>query len=112
MLEGHVGRDGPQESVGLFSVGRYLVSVTGTAILFTWVFNNTRGSVLLAVVLHLMTNASGRIIFPMFPELGPDAIDRVVSASILVKWLLVLVVIGRFGRERLSRQPLDPACRS
>jgi membrane protease YdiL (CAAX protease family) len=31
------------------------------AILFTWVFNSTGGSVLMAILLHAMVNASGQL---------------------------------------------------
>jgi membrane protease YdiL (CAAX protease family) len=35
-------------------------------VIFAWVFVNTRGSVLLALLLHSMFNASGEIFFPLF----------------------------------------------
>lgn len=99
----------PGEPVTPASVMVYWWSVTGTAILFTWLFNNTRGSVLLAIVLHLSVNASGRIIFPLFPELGSDGIGAVAVWSNAVKWAVVILVLAVFGWRRLSRGPAGEA---
>jgi membrane protease YdiL (CAAX protease family) len=101
----------PGTPVGPVSVGSYWLSVTGTAILFTWLFNNTRGSVLLAIILHLSVNASGRIIFPMFPDLGSDGTAAVTMWSNVVKWAVVILVVAVFGWRRLSRasDPSRPA---
>lgn len=93
---------GPWESVSIASVSTYLVSTVGTAILFTWLFNNTRGSILIAIVLHMATNASGRILFAMFPDLTEDALSSIIVLAIILKWAVVVALIVIFGSRRLS----------
>ncbi len=94
---------GPWETVSIASVSTYLVSTIGTAIIFTWLFNNTRGSVLLAIVLHITTNASGRILFAMFPDLTEDALSSIVVLAIVIKWAVVVALVVIFGWRKLSR---------
>ncbi len=43
-----------------------LVFIMGISIIFTWLFNNTRGSVLLAFLLHASIDAYGEFFIPMF----------------------------------------------
>lgn len=94
----------PWETVNVTSVSTYLVSTVGTAIIFTWLFNNSRGSILIAIVLHMTINASGRVLFSMFPELTEDALSNIVTLAIILKWAVVATLILVFGWRRLSRR--------
>lgn len=55
-------------------------------VIFAWVFVNTRGSVLLAILLHSAFNASGEIFFPLFS--GSSAEQQTILLAI------VFVVVG------------------
>lgn len=91
--------------VDLRAVLTYLAFVTGLSFLFTWLADHTRGSVLLAVLLHLSVNAG--LIFLFFPGMapgpeviGPSATQRhLLNLSIVPLWLFVgLIVASRPGR--------------
>jgi len=55
--------------VSLFSVVVYLAQITAVAGLLTVLFEHTRGSVLLAILLHLTFNASENIVFAGSPDM-------------------------------------------
>ena len=84
----------------------FVLASTGLALVFTWVFNHTQGSVLLALLLHASLNAFGAAtaITGLFPasSLQQD-IDPVLLVSFgSVAVLLLLVTPGRLG---LSSRP-------
>jgi membrane protease YdiL (CAAX protease family) len=76
----------------------FLLSTMAMSVLFTWIFNNTRGSVLLASLLHAAANTWPEIFHP----------DRAGSA--LYAWLgcgviclVALIVVVVYGPARLTR---------
>jgi hypothetical protein len=77
---------------------------TGSAgtIVFNWVFNNARGSVLLIMVMHAANNAvSGAFFSPMFS--GGDSIRQ--SWMLALVWTVVaILVIVISGPNNLSRK--------
>lgn len=58
------------------------------SILFTWVFLHTRGSVLLAVVLHASTNLFA--VSPVMVEAGGIALPVLAAVA---KWVVVAVIV-------------------
>ncbi len=80
-----------------------LLDILAKSIIFTWVFLNTRGSVLLAVLLHASTNLFA--VSPGVSVTGDLALPILAAAA---KWLLVLAVIAVFG-PRLARGPKPEA---
>jgi uncharacterized protein len=80
-----------------------LFDILAKSVLFTWVFLHTRGSVLLAMLLHGATN-----LFNVSPNLtGTDDLTLPVLAA-AAKWLLVVVVIVLSGPS-LARGPRPEA---
>jgi membrane protease YdiL (CAAX protease family) len=77
----------------------FLANLVLTSILYTWLFNNARGSILVAVVFHAMGNTAAQ----MFP--GPT--------SNLFYWLAlgltVALVVAIYGPTRLVRQAQGPS---
>jgi len=77
----------------------YIPQMFATSILFTWLFNNTRGSILLAILFH----AAGNVTANILPVLIPD-----VSASgtweEIVRWIVVGAVVVIEGPLKLSRK--------
>ena len=94
------------QPVTLFSVGWYLILLIGTSILMTFVFNNTRGSLLLALLFHGMF--TGPNLFPLFPDISSDAMKQIIQLIPIPLSVMVVLVIARFGAARLSRQPEQP----
>jgi uncharacterized protein len=56
--------------LSLVSVALYLAQITAVAGLLTILFEQTRGSVLLAILLHLTFNASENIVLAGWPDMG------------------------------------------
>jgi membrane protease YdiL (CAAX protease family) len=81
----------------------FLVDILAKSVLFTWVFLHTRGSVLLAVLLHAATNLFA--VSPNLPRSG-DLTFPVLAAG--AKWVLVVVIIVVAG-PGLARGPRPEA---
>ena len=83
------------------------------AILFTWVFNSTGGSVLMAILLHAVLNASGRLWstlpeYSVEPPSAAEAAAQTVHINIvmtIVLWVAAVVVVLIYGPRNLSRRP-------
>jgi membrane protease YdiL (CAAX protease family) len=76
-----------------------LVVITLTSILFTWVYNNTNGSVLATILMHTAMNWS---IWLAMPSMKMD----LPTAGFMIGFLAiaVLVVIKIWGAARLTRE--------
>lgn len=76
----------------------YMLLGPAVTILLTWIFNNTRGSPLPAMLFHGAVNAA--------PGLLPlDAEEGLISmrvAVLIAAWLMVVVVLAVFGPERMT----------
>jgi len=78
----------------------FLARMLASAVLFTWIFNNTRGSLLIAYLLHAAVNTWPRIV-PIDALVGPYA--WLPSGVFCLAAVVVLVV---YGPMRLSRAPV------
>ena len=77
----------------------FMIGVIAGAVIFTWLFNNTRGSVLLVMLFHTFIN--------MWIEVFPaPAADQAVAQWCFNALLLLLAValVAVFGAARLSRK--------
>lgn len=79
----------------------FLLNPFGAAILFTWIFNHTNGSVLLAMLLHASSDAAGGFFGSLFS--GPDALMNSIWLAGAYIALAVLLRVTT-GRE-LGRKP-------
>ena len=78
---------------------QFLLWVVSFSILFTWVFNHTRGSVWMAILLHLAVNHTSRFA----PELVSTAHEARLTVTLVTATAAVLVVLV-FGAEYLNRR--------
>ncbi|TDC41935.1 hypothetical protein [Micromonospora sp. KC213] len=68
------------------------------AVVYTWVFQRTGGSALLAILLHAGTNLT------TLSASVAGATVRVTVLVLLATWLLAAVVIGAWQRKRTPRR--------
>lgn len=89
---------GPQYEVGMAMFLSTVILFVFVSILFTWLCNNTDGSIFAALIFHTMLNLSTYVIFPVFEtETGPTY----YFFSIIVVAIIILAV---FGSKRMVRQ--------
>jgi uncharacterized protein len=90
----------------------YLISFS---VLITWVFNSTGGSLLMAMLVHAVMNASSQM-WKVLPEYagGPDAMSAADAAAAtvhanlmltIVLWVAAVAVVLVYGVRNLSRKP-------
>ena len=80
----------------------FVVGSMAGAVIFTWLFNNTRGSLLLVMLFHAFANTWMEV----FPA---PAVDQAVAQWCFngVLTACALVLVGLFGPARLSRKPVS-----
>lgn len=83
---------GSNQSQGIFWL--YLLDTTAKAVLYTWVFNNTNGSLLLVTLLHAAWNTSGT-----FLPIGAAGVPLAI-----LNWLAALAIIVITGPEDFSHK--------
>ncbi len=73
-----------------------------TAIIFTWVYNNTGGSILLAVLLHSASNETSPLIAKLIPSYPDEALSVVYVATVVILLVLIIATRGRLSYRGLS----------
>ncbi len=74
-----------------------IVAIMALTIIWTWVFNNAKGSILFAVLLHASLNAAQAWMGSLIPDY-PEAAGQIAFGFYIVAALaLVLVTKGRLG---------------
>jgi uncharacterized protein len=82
-----------------FAIGAFVVWTIGLSILFTWLFNQTRSSLIVVILFHASINLGAFM---------PAAVGSTGAASFLyaiVTWIVAVVVVYRYGRTTLARGP-------
>jgi membrane protease YdiL (CAAX protease family) len=86
----------------ILNIVLFVTAVTAMSIIFTWVFNNTKGSVLIAMLLHAAINTSFATLISLFPT--PLVTDYGTTVPMVIgSGAVALVVIaltgGRLGYQ-------------
>jgi len=81
----------------------YLLLVVTLGIYFTWLYNNTRGSLIITVLAHFSFNISGGFLAGTLGLLPPMVL-YIAAGSTLV--LTVIGIIFYFGGKTLSKKPV------
>lgn len=81
----------------------YIFEITAVSVLMSWLLNNTRGSVLLAMIMHSAFNVGNNI----FGKLGATADDGLTILIILLVayWTVAIMVVAIYRPRHLSRDP-------
>ena len=79
----------------------FFINLLALSTLYTWLFNNTQGSILLAILFH----AAGNTISNLLPFLPPAAADlRVYYITVGIHWVLALVILFVSGPTLFSHR--------
>ena len=79
----------------------FFIDLLALSILYTWLFNNIQGSILLAILFHAAGNTTSNIL----PILPPAAADlRVYYIIVGIHWALALVLLFVTGPALSSRR--------
>jgi membrane protease YdiL (CAAX protease family) len=100
----------PWNKLTLFNVVVFVLATTCFAIMYTWVFNNTKGSVLMAILVHASFNASVTgILAPLFPSpiLSDYGLLPLLGGFGALAVVLVALTRGRLGYQN-HRQEVEP----
>lgn len=81
--------------IGTVAFWAYAVTVFSLSVLFTWVFNNTRRSILAAILIHFMYNSTFNVLSPLS--------DRVTLFTAGFLALMAVVVVFFWGAKTLIR---------
>jgi membrane protease YdiL (CAAX protease family) len=79
-----------------FAIGGFVGWTIGLSVLFTWLFNQTGGSLIVVILFHAAVNLAAFL---------PSAVGSVGAASllnVLVTWIVAILVAVRFGRASLA----------
>jgi membrane protease YdiL (CAAX protease family) len=79
-----------------FAIAGFVGWTVGLSVLFTWLFNQTGGSLLVVILFHTAVNLAAFL---------PTAVGSAGAASllnVLLTWLVAVVVVVVFGRRTLA----------
>jgi uncharacterized protein len=79
-----------------FAIGAFVVWTIGLSILFTWLYNRTSGSLIVAMLFHASVNVAAYV---------PVAVGSAGAAAIvyaLITWVVALAVVSRWGRNSMA----------
>ena len=91
------------------SYALWLALTIASAFIYTWVFNNTAGSILIAALLHAAINKGSGLTVGLVPGLE-DAFYVQVYAAVAIAFVAVAIVLvaatrGNLGYHRARRMP-------
>jgi membrane protease YdiL (CAAX protease family) len=105
---GPLALTGPDDTflgTGIYFV-EYVIGVIGLSYIMTWVFNNTQGSVLMAILLHAGFDASAMFdaIFPSIAKIASfSPISLNLGTAIVFGFAALVIIIATRGRLSYQR---------
>jgi len=80
----------------------YAPVVVGISVIATWLYNAAGGRVLVPVVFHTLSNAVS--VTTATGAVGDEVLSQ--TGILVVVWVVVTVLVWRYGTERLASKPL------
>jgi len=97
----------------IFNIVTFILMITALTSIMTWVFNNSKGSLLITMLMHASFNTfANRIVAPLFPA---PILSKYGLLPVLVGFGVMALLVIAFTRGRLGYQhyrqeeELDPA---
>jgi membrane protease YdiL (CAAX protease family) len=88
--------------LSLSGIGVFLLTALAFTVIMTWVFNHTRGSLLLAILLHTSLNIFQPVVNLLYPNQAHSEVNGLIGFGVLA---LILVVVTR---SRLGYRDAEP----
>ena len=86
----------------ILNIVLHVISAISFTIVMTWVFNNTKGSLLIAVLMHASFNTTFVILNLLFP--APIVTDYGSTVPVLIGYGAVALLVIALTRGRLGYQ--------
>ena len=87
---------------GFLAIVKFVLIATAFAIITTWVFNNTKGSVFMAILVHASIDTFS---IPVGGLGSPSAVGNIILLSFgVLALVLVVLTRGRLGYERYRQE--------
>jgi membrane protease YdiL (CAAX protease family) len=78
----------------------FFVLVTALAVILTWIFNHTGGSVLMSILAHASVNTPQVVLFPLFSGIGTTGQNLAALIGFGVPALMIIILTrGRLGYQ-------------
>ena len=90
----------PLTSLGLVIFIGFVLTLTGLSVLYTWVYNNTKGSLFLMVLFH------GVLDIVSYTIRGTSTTWIIPVLYLILLWVVVTIVVVMAGAARLSRSSI------
>jgi membrane protease YdiL (CAAX protease family) len=93
-----------------FNVVVFVLTTTCLAIMYTWVFNNTKGSVLMAILIHASFNWSTVPVAKLFPTpiFEDYGLLTILGGFGALAVVLVALTRGRLGYQHYHQEVEEP----
>jgi membrane protease YdiL (CAAX protease family) len=96
---------------GILDIALFVVITVAFAIVITWVFNNTRASLLLAILVHASIDTFGGTLAAIFPAKAVTSAFPYMIGFGVVALVLIVLTRGRLAYERLAEAQSAPRVR-
>ncbi len=92
------GGPGTGFSTFLINFPIFFLLVMALAIIFTWIFNHTKGSIFIALLAHASVNTPQVVLVPLFPTLNTTSLNLAAMIGFGIPALLILLFTrGKLG---------------
>jgi membrane protease YdiL (CAAX protease family) len=100
----------PWNTLTVLNVVGYVLTTTSLAIMYTWVFNNTKGSVLMAILIHATFNWSTVPVAQLFPTpiFEDYGLLTILGGFGALAVVLVALTRGRLGYQHYHQEVEEP----